>query len=314
MKIFRDLDNIPEEYKNAVVTLGNFDGLHLGHRSIIAQAKIIAREKNAPLAIMTFEPHPRDFFMKGNKTEGHRIYSLHSKLSVIKSLGIDCVYMLRFNSKLTNLSAHEFIKNILVDKLNAQHIITGDNFCFGKNRQGDKNLLQQEAKNLGFEYTACPPVTYGTETISSSNIRRLLSQGDIIKTSSLLGRPYYISGHVKHGEKRGTKIGFPTANISLNKLFIPKHGVYAVQIKIANDNHIYNGVANIGVKPTFGTYQPLLEVYLFDTEQNLYGKRLCVEFIEFIRPEQKFTALEELISQIKNDCIIAKDILAKKQA
>lgn len=313
MKIFRDLEKIPEKYKKAVVTLGNFDGLHLGHQAIITKARDIAATTKSPLALMSFEPHPHEFFSKERTKSEHRIYNLYSKLSAIESLGVDCVFLLRFNADLANLSAHDFIKTILIDKLDSKYIITGDNFCFGKNRQGDKDLLQKESQRLGFSYTACAPVMNNESAISSSKIRQLIKRGDIAEASKLLGRPYHISGHVKHGEGRGTKIGFPTANIGVDRLLIPNYGVYAVEVRIAGNNEIYNGVANLGVKPTFGVHTPLLEVHLFDTEQNLYGKRLCVEFIETIRPEQKFTALEELISQIKNDCKIAKDILAKKQ-
>lgn len=311
MKIFRDLAEIPAKYKNAIITLGNFDGLHLGHRAIIAEAKAIAAAKKYPLALMTFEPHPREFFSQEKNGAGIRIYNLRSKLIAIKSLGVECVFLMRFNKQLTNLSAHDFIKNILVDTLQTKHIITGENFYFGKNRGGDKNLMTQEAAALTFDYTACSQViNENGETISSSNIRALLKQGDVKNAATLLDKPYHISGRVKHGEGRGHKLGFPTANITLDKLFLPRYGVYAVRVKINGQDEIYNAIANLGVKPTFGINAPLLEVHLFNTTQNLYGKRLCVEFIEFIRDEQKFISLDELKKQIAIDCEKAKKIMS----
>lgn len=312
MKIFRDLSEIPGKYKNAVITLGNFDGLHLGHRAIIAKAKEIAVEKKCPLALMTFEPHPREFFAREPDKSGIRIYNLCSKLAIIKSLGVECVFLLRFNNKLTSLSAHDFIRNILVDALQAQHIITGENFYFGKNRNGDRELMAHEARVLSFGYTACPQVTETNgESISSSAIRKLLEQGDMKKAAALLDRPYHINGRVQHGEGRGRTIGFPTANITLDKLFLPRYGVYAVRVQVEGQDKIYNAVANLGIKPTFGINAPLLEVNLFDVAQDLYGKRICVEFMDFIRGEQKFASLAGLKNQIANDAEKAREILRK---
>ncbi len=311
MKIFRDLAEILERYKGAVITLGNFDGLHIGHRAIIEQAKKAALEKKVPLALMTFEPHPREFFAKEKNKDGLRIYNLRSKLLAIKSLGVECVFLVRFNEQITNLNAGDFIKNIMVDKLQASHIITGENFCFGKNRQGDKDFLAQQAHEFGFSYTAYPHLLNSdNEVISSSNIRKLLKEGNIKKTGDLLGQPYHISGRVKHGEGRGQKLGFPTANVHLGKLSVPCYGVYAVRARIDGKSEVYNAVANLGVKPTFGIHAPLLEVHLFDVQEDLYGKQLCVEFIDYIRPEQKFESLDALKMQIARDCETAKKILS----
>ncbi len=311
MKIFRDLAEIPEEYKGAVITLGNFDGLHIGHRAIIEQAKKVALEKKVPFALMTFEPHPREFFAKEKNKDGLRIYNLRSKLLAIKSLGVECVFLVRFNEQITNLTAGDFIKNIMVDKLQARHIITGENFCFGKNRQGDKDFLAQQAHEFGFSYTAYPHLLNSdNEVISSSNIRKLLKEGNIKKAGDLLGQPYHISGRVKYGEGRGKKLGFPTANVHLGKLSVPCYGVYAVRVRIDGKSEVYNAVANLGVKPTFGIHAPLLEVHVFGVQEDLYGKRLCVEFIDYIRPEQKFESLDALKMQIARDCETAKKILS----
>lgn len=312
MKIFRDIDKIPEQYKHAVITLGNFDGLHLGHRAIIAEAKTIAATGKSILALMTFEPHPREFLGKEKNSAKIRIYNLRSKLGIIKSLGVECVFLMRFNERLTNLSADEFVKTILIDKLQVQYIITGENFCFGKNRQGNKDLLSLHAKNSGFKYLSCPHVIDDNGTaISSSFIRELLKNGQMTKATGLLGQPYHISGRVKTGEGRGHKLGFPTANIAVGKLFMPRYGVYAVRVRIDGDNKTCNAVANLGVKPTFGISMPLLEVHLFDTSRDLYGKKLCVEFVEFIREEQKFSSIDALKAQIAVDCEIAKKLAGK---
>jgi riboflavin kinase/FMN adenylyltransferase len=313
VEIFRDLDKIPAAYKHAVIALGNFDGLHIGHRAILAKAKDIASAQSLPLAVMTFEPHPREFFSKDKTSAKLRIYSLRSKLLAIKALGVECIFLMRFNKKLTSLSAHDFIKDILVGKLQAQYIITGDNFYFGKDRQGDKNLLQQEAASLNFNYIAHPQIVdKNSAPVSSSNIRLLLGKGRIKEAEALLGQPYHIEGMVRHGDKRGGTIGFPTANISLNKSFPPLYGVYAVRVKIDGEGKIYNAIANLGTKPTFGVNEPILETHLFNTSQDLYGKRLCVEFVEFIREEKKFPSIDELKKQIIMDCDTAKTLLQKK--
>ena len=313
MKIIRDIETIDKSYKGAVIVLGNFDGFHLGHRAIIAHAATVAKAEKRPLALMSFEPHPKEFLgnlLSKEPYKNMRIYSLRSKLLVAGELGVECVFLMRFNEKFAGLGAEEFIREVLVKKLSAKHVITGENFCFGKNRSGDKNLLAKFAGELGFGYTAHSQI-YANDgaVISSSLIRDLLAHGKVREASSLLGRSYHISGRVQHGEKRGSQLGFPTANISLGrKLFLPKYGVYATRVQL--ENKIYNAVANLGVKPTFGNYAPNLEVHLFDTNENLYGKRLCVEFVDFIRDEQKFSALDELKTQIDIDCVAATKILS----
>ncbi len=287
---------------------------------------------------MTFEPHPREFFTRGKTSL--RISSLRVKLAAMAELGVNCVFMMRFNHKLASLSGDDFIKNILVDKLKASYVITGENFHFGKDRKGDKNILSAAAEKYGFKYLACPPITnpHGN-TISSSTIRFLLGEGNMPEAAKLLGHPYRIEGRVKHGEGRGKMLGFPTANIELGKLFLPRLGIYAVRVSISpspsqgegrgegdlantknphpsplpkRERGVFFGVASIGTKPTFGIYAPLLEVHLFDTNADLYGKRICVEFVEFIRAEEKFAGVDELKNQIAADCERAKKILGNK--
>lgn len=308
MKIIRDIKNVGGDYQNAVIALGNFDGFHLGHRAIISHAKTIAEAEKCPLALMTFEPHPKVFFCK-DQAKNLRIYSLRSKLLTAQELGVDIIFMMRFNAKFANLSADDFISEILVKNLKAHHIVTGENFCFGKNRQGNNQFLASKAAELGFGYTAHQQVgDEGGNAISSSVIREFLADGKVQQASNLLGKPYHIEGKVKHGAKNGRKIGFPTANISLAKLFLPKFGVYAVRVRIEGQNAIYNGVANLGTKPSIGNFSPNLEAHLFDFAQDIYGKHICVEFVDFIRPEQKFANLDLLKKQIENDCVVARKL------
>lgn len=306
MKLTRDLANAP---KNAVIALGNFDGLHVGHRAIIAQAGRIADEKKRPLALMTFEPHPREVLAKN--APPLRIYSLRSKLAVIESLGVEWVFLLRFNAAFAATSAADFIHNILHKNLGAAHIVTGENFYFGQGRSGNKTLLENETAALGFGYTALPPVTGADgQMVSSSTIRTLLGEGNVAAAGALLGAPYHISGHVQRGEGRGKGLGFPTINLSLGKLYRPRYGVYAVRATI--DGKHYDGAASLGVKPTFGEFLPLLEVFLFDTSEQLYGKRADITFVDFIRPELAFDDVESLKTQMARDCEVVKTILSSR--
>ncbi|MEZ5690103.1 MAG: bifunctional riboflavin kinase/FAD synthetase [Rickettsiales bacterium] len=319
MKIFRDISAIPEKYKNSVVVLGNFDGLHLGHRSIIEKARKIADSRNIPLTLMSFEPHPKEFLqkLKGNNRElaqeKIRIFNVRSKLSVIKSLNVEAIFLVRFNKEFSALRADEFIKDIIVNKLNAAYVITGQNFYFGKNRQGDKNLLAEKAALFGFQYEDCPQIMDDKNNIiSSSAIRDLLNGGEVKKANKLLGQPYHIGGRVIQGNQQGRGLGFPTANIKIDNLFIPLKGVYAVKAHIYDKNSSgryvkYNAIANIGIKPTFGISKPVLEIHVPDININLYGKFICAEFIDFIREEKKFSSLEELKKQIAKDCKQVKE-------
>lgn len=314
MKIFRDISVIPEQCNNAVVVLGNFDGFHLGHRSIVKAASDIARTDGCRVILMSFEPHPREFFLskaeKGERREGLRIYSLRSKLSQVKLQGIEYVILARFNEQFASVTAEDFVKNILVDKLQARYVVTGENFYFGKNRQGDKKLLANLAEKFSFKYLASPHIVDDSgKLVSSSSIRELLRSGQMEEAAKLLAMPYHIEGRVVRGEGRGQKLGFPTANISLAKLFLPKFGVYALRVRIDGQDKVYNAVANLGVKPTFGVNSPLLEVHLLDECINLYGKRICVEFVQFIRVEQKFSSIDILKEQIAMDCKQAGKIL-----
>jgi len=330
MRILRDFSHAPQ---GAVVALGNFDGVHLGHQAILTRCIETAKAANAPSAVMTFEPHPREFFARlsppplGGRPGGGRngempshnaptppspcgggsklrIYSFRQKVEIIREMGIDLLFVVRFNKQFSSHTADDFVSGILHGQLAVRHIITGSNFAFGKGRGGDTGFMAQKAAELGFGFTPCPPVQdAGGMPVSSSAIRAFLAEGNMAAASSLLGRDYSIEGRVVRGEQRGRTLGFPTANISLRRLFKPRFGVYAVRL----DGQ--DGVASIGVKPTFGEVEPLLEVHLFDSNDNLYGKRVRVEFAAFLREEKRFDSAAALCAQMEQDAALARATL-----
>lgn len=306
MRVFHSLSNLADDAKGAVVALGNFDGVHLGHRCVLAETTRLALEQGTPSAVLTFAPHPREFF--NPDTGPLAIYTLHEKLALLKESGIDITYLAKFDTAFSQLSAGDFIKSILVDELALKHVLTGDRFAFGCKRQGNVELLRQKAKDFGFGTTQAKGVSDATGPISSSRIREALNQGDVKNASALLGRAYAISGHVRRGDGRGHQLGFPTANIAVSHIFQPKAGVYAARARQV-DSAWMKGVANLGTRPTVSGIEPLLEVHCFDFSGNLYEKILEVELVEFIRAEQKFASLNALKGQIAKDCAKALKIL-----
>jgi riboflavin kinase/FMN adenylyltransferase len=308
MRVFRDIDSLPEQAKGAVVALGNFDGVHLGHRAILQETRQRAKALETTPAVLTFEPHPREFFAP-NKPR-LRLSNLAHKLELLAECGIEHVFVLRFNATLAATRAEDFISRILTEKLAARHVITGHNFFFGKDRKGNKALLEQAAQQGKFGYKACAPVVNEQgEVVSSSAIREALAAGDLVTARAMLGRNYGLRAHVIHGEKRGRTIGFPTMNLPLAQLFTPRFGVYAVRFRFGGESAWHEGIANLGVKPTFGGNQPLLEVHGFDFSADMYGWLLHVELLNFIREEKKFSGIESLRAQIQMDCQSAKILL-----
>lgn len=299
MKIIRDLSSLPESCKGAVVALGNFDGVHLGHQAILAHAKEIAQQTGKPFAAMTFSPHPREFF--DPKKGKLRIYSFRKKAQFLAACGVDYLFVLPFNERLANTTAQDFVQHMLHEKLAVSHVVTGYNFYFGKDRSGNKDFLRAQAKELGFGFTAhAPVIDKNDHALSSSRIRTALQSGDIKAASAMLGRDYSMTGHVIHGDKRGRKIGFPTANIKPYRLFLPRFGVYAVQVHLP-DGHALIGVANLGIRPTFDRHLLFLEVHVVDFSGDLYGQRLEIQFMDFIREEMRFENLSFLQAQIVKD-------------
>ena len=304
MRLFRDAFSLPDSARGAVIALGNFDGVHLGHRAIIADAARIAKERGRKLAVMTFEPHPREILAPG--APKIRIYPFRQKARLLAGLGVEQLFALHFTPAFSQLSAEEFITRVLVEGAGAAHVVSGYNFFFGKGRAGDKDLLAGDGR-FGFSAHA-PVVCESGEPVSSSRIRAHLKDGDIAGAELQLGAPYLLSGHVRGGQKRGRELGTPTANLAFHGLALPRFGVYTVEAEVEGKTH--RGVANLGVKPTMGTHAPLLETHLLDFSGDLYGKRLTVRLKDFLREEKKFDNLAQLKEQITHDMRIARERLS----
>ncbi len=301
MRIYNNL-KISKNHKNSVIAIGNFDGIHIGHQKVISQAIQKAKKNNLPLGIITFEPLPVMFF--NQKIKNHRINSLEQKKEHLKKLKLDFLIIIKFNKLFSSLSAEQFIKKIIYQKLKTKYVYVSKNFRFGKNRLGSIKTLKSKEKNYSYKTIITHPFKISNQTISSTLIRKKISKGNLKSANNFLKRPWCIRGKVIKGKRRGRKIGFPTCNIRLFNYVIPKLGVYLVKVK--NNNFNKNGIANIGFRPTFNGQNLLLEVNIFGINKNLYNKELNINFIKFIRPEKKFKNLEELKKQIKVDIARAK--------
>ncbi len=309
MHIIRDFEHCPGARKGAAVALGNFDGVHRGHQAILKTCIDQARKNDCPSAVMTFEPHPREFFAKDKAPL--KIYPLHKKLRLLSDAGIDIAFLARFNRALAALAAHEFVGDILHKQLGVRHVVTGYDFAFGKGRGGNTDFLESEAKKLGFGFTRVQPVAEQDSAISSSAIRALLKEGDVARASRLLGRPYSIGGRVQKGDGRGHALGFPTANIRLNGLFTPRFGIYAARVGVGASWH--DAVVSLGIRPMFPLKEPLLEVHCLSMNRDLYGQAIEVHLVEFIRDEEHFGGEPELSAQMMADCKAAETILQQRR-
>ncbi|MFL2797227.1 MAG: bifunctional riboflavin kinase/FAD synthetase [Paracoccaceae bacterium] len=307
MLIFNSIENIPKDDNGYSVAIGNFDGMHLGHQSVIDIARK-TRDKSS-VGVVTFEPHPRQYFQKNHSI--FRLMKSETRKRFLESFKVDALFELPFDYSLANLSPKDFVETVLLEKLNVRNIVVGPDFRFGKNREGSVNLLKsyQEKKKLGL-HIANPFMIEG-KVVSSSELRKKLAEGSVIEVTRMLSRYYEIDGIVEKGFQRGRKLGFPTINIGLKNTIVPKHGVYAVLIKILSNNkqRTLKGAASIGSRPTYGDYEPNIEVFIFDFDENLYGAYVSISLVKFIRPELKFNSEVELISQMKEDCRIIKDYL-----
>jgi len=305
MQIIRDYWRCPSAARGAVVALGNFDGVHLGHVMILKACVDEARVRNVMPAVMTFSPHPREFFAKGSPPL--RLQSFRQKMAFFKAAGIGAVFLVRFNARFAGLSPADFVQDVLVRDLQARHVVTGYNFAFGKGRGGDTNFLARAAEVSGIGFSACAPVSAHGAVVSSSAVRALLGQGRVRDVAALLGRHYVIEGRVLHGDKRGRAMGYPTANIALGALFRPAYGVYAVRFIV--DGEMFYGVANVGVRPMYPLQEPLLEVHVFEMQRELYGKRVQVELVDYLREERYFDSVDGLMAQIAADSNMARQVL-----
>ncbi|MCK5902115.1 MAG: bifunctional riboflavin kinase/FAD synthetase [Cocleimonas sp.] len=302
MKLIRELQHQQVITKGCVASIGNFDGLHLGHQKLLDQLTQKAQQLGLPCTLISFEPLPAEFFMA---TPPSRIYPLRDKVRLLKQLGVDHYLCLRFNEKLANMTAEDFIQRILFDQLNVRYLVVGDDFRFGKQRKGDFKLLQSMGKKVGMEVHDTPTCHALGQRISSSRIRNHLAKGEIDQSIALLGLPYQLSGRVKQGEKRGRTIGFPTLNLSLPAAIAPARGVYAVKVQ-GLDQVVYQGVANLGTRPTVSGSEVRLETHVFDYHGDAYTQHVTIQLDTFIRAEQRFPSFDVLKQHIINDVETAK--------
>jgi len=307
MEFIRGLYNLKPEHRGCVATIGNFDGVHLGHQRVLRQVKLKALMQGLPAVVVLFEPQPLEYFAKDQAPR--RITRLREKLLLLEQHGIDCVLCLRFDAKLLSLSPHDFIQQLLVSGLAVSHFVVGDDFRFGKGRMGNYGLLQSEGLIHGFDVENTQTCELDGERVSSTRIRNALEVHDLAAVRRFIGRPFIVTGKVAYGQQLGRKLGVPTANIRLQKPRPALQGVYATLVHGLLDKPIAS-VANIGYRPTLVGVQPQLEVHLFDFSDDFYGKTISVEICQFIRSEKKFEGLTQLQTQIKLDMQTAKDFFA----
>jgi riboflavin kinase/FMN adenylyltransferase len=310
MRVFRHTE-APGDARGAVVVAGNFDGVHLGHQAVLAEAKALAKAAGAPFAVLTFEPHPRAVFQPG--APPFRLTPFRPKSLMLESLGVDLLFTLHFDQSFAQKSAEDFVAEVLVAGLGAKSVVIGYDFVFGHRRRGTAVLLKAEGARHGFGVHVVSPVAAsGGAVYSSTKIREHLIAGRPREAAQSLGRPWEIDGRVETGDKLGRTIGFPTANLDLADYLRPAAGVYAVRAGVEEGSEVrwYDGAANLGWRPTVNGKDLRFETNLFDFSGDLYGKHLRVALIEHLRPEQRFDGLDALKAQIAADCDKARKILA----
>jgi len=309
MRILRHFTGVPDADRGACVALGNFDGLHRGHQHVIATARDIARADGRKFGILTFEPHPRTFF--GKETEPFRLTPFRIKVRELQALGADLLYVLRFDETIAKRTADSFVTDILHEGIGASHVVVGYDFAFGAGREGNPEYLAQRARALGFEASAVQPARDELQEIYSSTlIRKYLTNGQPQRAAALLGHLWEVEGRVREGRQLGRTIGFPTANVDLGESIRPARGVYSIRAGVRAEGRIrwYDGVANLGVRPTVDGDNLVLEVHLFDFEGDLYGTYLRVAFVDYLRAEKKFNGIDELKAQIAEDSRQAREL------
>ncbi|MEM9101800.1 MAG: bifunctional riboflavin kinase/FAD synthetase [Pseudomonadota bacterium] len=307
MEFIRGANHILPKHRGSVVTIGNFDGVHFGHRAVISKIIEQAQKIGTQSTVVLFEPHPQEYFLKNQAPA--RLSLLRDKLEWLKQLGIQQVLCLKFNRELSNMTANNFIKHILVDGLAIQHLVIGDDFHFGKKRTGNFSTLLEAGQIYNFAVEALDSRELNGVRVSSTAIRKVLDEGNFQQARSWLGHAYCVTGRVFYGDARGRTIGFPTANIALRRQVSPLQGVFAVKTNYQGQNLL--GVANIGIRPTVNGQHKQLEAHFFDFKGNLYGERLRVEIVEKIRDERKFENLETLVAQIKRDAVAARQVFSQ---
>ena len=310
MKVFRKLADITPEFMGAYVTIGNFDGVHRGHIPIFKRLTREAHAAKTKAVVITFDPHPKKILHPEIKPF-YLITTVEEKISLIEQQGIDAMVIVPFSMEFSTITAEEFIRRILWDKLRIRKIFIGHDYTFGKNKQGNEAFLKVVGKELGFEVAVINAIRIGDDTVSSTQLRFAILDGDVKTAAELLGRPYNVSGIVVQGKSRGSLLGFPTANIKPDKALVPARGVYAVTVRL--EDVLYQGVLSIGFNPTFSDEELSIEVYLLDFSESIYGKSLNILFVDRIRDEIKFDGPGKLIEQIKRDIDRAKVIFNENQ-
>jgi riboflavin kinase/FMN adenylyltransferase len=311
MELIRGIHNIKSHHSGCVLTIGNFDGVHLGHQAVLRQVSEKARELGLPATVMTFDPQPLELFAKENAPA--RLTRLRDKFVQLSKLDIARLLCVNFNHQFANQTADEFISDLLVTRLGVKFLVVGDDFCFGRGREGNFAMLKEAGKKFGFEVVSTHSFCLQKLRVSSTAIREALAQDKLDAAARMLGRDYSISGRVSHGRKLGRTIGFPTANIPLKRSVSPVSGVYVVQALGLGDRPV-GGVANIGNRPTVNGVRQQLEVHLFDFKANLYGKQLEIVLLDKIRDEHKFESFEALKQQIELDAEAARVWLRQYKA
>ena len=306
MELIRGLQNILPQHRGCVLTIGNFDGVHLGHQAVLAQVRHIASALQLPAVVMVFEPQPLELFKP--ELAPARLTRFREKYYWLAQQGLDRLLCVKFDQAFASQAPDYFIRQLLLEKLDVRHLIVGDDFCFGKNRAGNFALLQQAATEHGFGLTPTASMKLAQHRVSSTLIREALAADDLDSAAAMLGRPFSLMGRVRHGQKLGRQLGFPTANVWLYRKKLPLHGVFAIEAHTAQGH--FRGVANIGLRPTVQGRVEQLEAHFFDFKGDLYGQQIEVVLRKKIRAEQKFSSVDELQQQIQRDAQAARDYFA----
>lgn len=309
MEFIRGLHNLRPRHRGCVATIGNFDGVHLGHQAVLGQLAEKGAELRLPTAVITFEPQPQEYFAPDIAPP--RLTRLREKITALGRFSVDRILCLPFNDRLASLSADEFIRRVLVEGLGIKYLVVGDDFRFGRDRVGDFGALKAAGERHGFDVVSMHSFSIEGERVSSTGIREALARGDLAHAEQLLGRPYRMSGRVAHGDKRGRSIGFPTANIFLHRRSAPVQGVFAVEM-FGIPGEPVEGVANIGSRPTVDGKRSLLEVHLFDFNADIYGRHVHVDFLCKLREERRFDSFDALKQQIELDAREARAFFQKR--
>jgi riboflavin kinase/FMN adenylyltransferase len=310
MNVFSSLDEISDDFRGAVATIGNFDGVHLGHQYIFQKVILQARQEKSRTVVITFEPHPK-MVLHPERKPFYLITSLEEKIARIAETGMDGLLLLPFSLEFSHTTARKFIRSILWDKLRIKKIFIGHDYTFGRGREGNETFLAVAGEQLGFAVEVISAFKVGETIISSTLTRNMILEGRVKEAAAYLGRPYNLSGVVIAGHRRGRDLGFPTANLRPDKALVPAQGIYAVRLLLEGKAH--QGVLNIGFNPTFSDNTLSVEVHIFDFDEEIYGKRLEVLFIDRIRDERKFDGPAQLVEQIRRDVETAREILSVRR-